>query len=216
MTIEVKPLKCPVCSTALSGFERDALFFCPNCPVGWDFSDPAGKPLPLSYARAKMAPDKYRMVFYLPFYRFEVELHLSSEEALQARVDKLARELDRIYVSGFRLMRESYFGDLALLYTEAKTEFEEDASLGRDARKKIGAAGRSLKEAEPYLKHYPLLIIDKRQDITGMTLEAGHRLERIWAVPFYDLGKQIQDGILGRTFSSYALDAIDEFRKAYY
>ncbi len=216
MAIEVIPLKCPDCSTPLSGFERDAIFFCPNCPAARDFSDPAKKPLPLNYARARVVPDKYQMIFYLPFYLFSVELDLSSEEALQERVNKLARELNRVYVSGYRLMRESYFGDLALLYTEAKIELEEDSSLGSDQRRKIGAAGRSLKEAEPYLKHYPLLIIDKRQDITGMTLQVGATLERIWAVPFFDLGKQLQDGILGKTFSSYALDAINEFRKAHY
>jgi hypothetical protein len=46
-----------------------------------------------------------------------------------------------------------------------------------------------------------------------MTLRIGWSLEQIWAVPFFDLGKQIQDGIIGKTFSSFALDTIDEFRK---
>ena len=38
MAIEIISLKCPKCSSPLSGFENDWIFFCPVCSLGWDFS----------------------------------------------------------------------------------------------------------------------------------------------------------------------------------
>ena len=65
---------------------------------------------------------------------------------------------------------------------------------------------RSIKDVEKYLTLYPLLIIDKRVDITGLNLHTNAELEKIWAVPFFDLEKTIQDSILQKSFPSFALE----------
>lgn len=213
MPVNIIPLKCPTCAKALSGFEKDMLFFCLNCMSGWEFSEDKPKKLKLSYARAKIIPEKYRMLFYLPFYFFRINLNLDSEDELNVRASAFLKELKGVYVSGYHLMRESYFGDFALLYTEAKVELDEDLNRSDNAWQRIGSASRSMKETSVYVSHYPLLMLDKRQDITGIKLNISADFDRIWAVPFFDLGKEIQDGILGKKFFSFALSTLDEFRK---
>jgi len=216
MAVKVIPLKCPECAGILSGFENDRIFFCANCQSGWDFSSEIYKPLRVSYARAKKIPSQYQMLFYLPFYFYQVVLEMTLDREVSDTVARIIKDLNYIYVAGFQLLRENYFGDLGLIYTESRLALEEDKERNSQAWQRIGSATRGLDDVEPYLKHYPLLIVDKRQDITGMELRVRKSFDRIWAVPFFDLGKQIQDGILGRTFSSYALDTIDEFRKIRY
>jgi len=213
MPVNIIPLKCPTCASALSGFEKDVIFFCLNCLAGWDFSEEKPKEVKLSYAKPRVILEKYRMIFYLPFYLFKVSLKLDSRDELNVRASALLKELNQVYVSGYHLMRESYFGDLALLYTEAKIEMDEDFNRSVRAWKRLGSASRPIKETMEYLSYYPLLILDKRQDITGINLKVDADFDRVWAVPFYDIGKQIQDGILGRSIPSFALNTIDEFRK---
>jgi hypothetical protein len=50
---------------------------------------------------------------------------------IQDRVRNLLREMNRIYVSAYQMNRESYFGDLALIYSERKIELEEDSDSKR-------------------------------------------------------------------------------------
>jgi len=217
MAISVIPLKCPACAGVLTGFETDQIFFCPACPAGWDFSGAAPSPIKLSYAQADLIPRQYRQIFYLPFYYYRISsFALNGGDRIQERVIGALKELKGLYVPGYQLLRESYFGDLGLIYTERKIEMEEDTNRGNPAWRRLGSATRSPKEAEAYLKHYPLLIIDKRQDITGMELRIESNLDRVWAVPFFDMGKQIQDGIIGKGFSAFALDTMAEFRKTSY
>lgn len=216
MALKVIPLKCLNCASLLNGFENDWIFFCASCQLGWDFSAQKPTPLRLSYARAKKLPPQYQMLFYLPFYYYQVSFNLSAPKQISPRVNLLLQELRYIYVPAYQLLRESYFGDLGLIYTEAGIKLEEETQLFRPDAQKIGSATRCPSDAKPYLNYYPLLIIDKKQDITGMELKVNSSLDRIWAIPFFDLGKEIQEGILGKTFPLYALETIDEFRRARY
>jgi len=172
------------------GFENDWIFFCPVCSLGWDFSGSKPESIPVSYARAKIQLEKSPRIFYLPFYLFQVSIQITDAKYLQ-KVKKWVDSLKRIYLAGFRLIRESYFGDLGFIYTESMVEME----------------------LEKYLILYPSLILDKRADITGIKIQVDSHLERIWAVPFFDLGEKVQEGILGKTFPSFALEEIEEFRK---
>jgi len=212
MAIEIISLKCPKCSSPLSGFENDWIFFCPVCSLGWDFSGSKPESIPVSYARAKIQLEKSPRIFYLPFYLFQVSIQITDAKYLQ-KVKKWVDSLKRIYLAGFRLIRESYFGDLGFIYTESMVELEPDANVPEKQRAKIGAVVRTPKELEKYLILYPSLILDKRADITGIKIQVDSHLERIWAVPFFDLGEKVQEGILGKTFPSFALEEIEEFRK---
>ena len=216
MAVEVIALKCPECSSRLSGFEKDHVFFCPACKTAWEFPE-SGKPekITVSYARPIKRPDKFRMHFYLPFYLYRVVITSQSEQ-VPPRVAELLARLNKVYVAAYRMMRESYFGEMALIYTEAGIALEENLDVSDVERARIGSAVRAREEAQPYLKYYPLLIIDKRRDITDQKFSFETTFEKIWAVPFFDLGGQIQEGILGMTFPCIALEAIEDFREINY
>jgi len=216
MAVEVIALKCPECSSRLSGFEKDYVFFCPACKTAWEFPE-GGKPekINVSYARPIKRPDKFRMHFYLPFYLYRIVI-TSQSEAVPPRVAELLARLNKVYVAAYRMMREGYFGEMALIYTEAGITLEEDPDLSDVERARTGSAVRAREETPPYLKYYPLLIIDKRRDITDQNFAFETTFEKIWAVPFFDLGDQIQEGILGMTFPSIALETIEDFREINY
>jgi hypothetical protein len=212
MAIEVLALKCPECSARLSGFEEDRLFFCPACKTAWELA--AKKPvkkMPVSYARAVKRPDNFQMKFFLPFYLFRLKIH--APEQSNPRVRELTARLNKVYIPAFRMMRESYFGELGLIYTELGVVLEEDVLVSEKERSRLGSAFRGMDEVEHYIKYYPLLVIDKREDVTGRQYDFESAFERIWAVPFFDLQDKIQDGILGRTFPSMALETLSEFRE---
>jgi hypothetical protein len=213
MAIKVIALKCPDCKSRLEGFESDRVFFCPACRTGWDFwSEPAGR-YDLAYALPQKPPEKYLRIFYLPFYFFRIELDVSADRLALSKCKAVVERLDKLYVAAFRLLRESYFGEFGLIYTEASIVLEEDVNVPEAQRVSIGSAVRTLAETAPYVRNYPLGIIDKRCDVTNINVEVKADLEKIWAVPFYDLGEQIQEGILGRTFSVVALETIADFRE---
>jgi len=211
MAVEVLALKCPECAARLSGFEKDWLFFCPVCRAGWNLAGkkPAEK-MPVSYARTIKRPDNFQINFFLPFYLYR--LKINSQADYHPRVMEVIARLNKVYVPAYRMMRESYFGELGLLYTELGVVLEEDPNVAEKERARLGSAIRKIDEVEPYLKYYPLLIIDKREDVTGRQYSFEASFERIWAVPFFDLGEQLQEGILGRTFPAIALETLSEFR----
>jgi len=213
MAVSVIALKCPECSSRLCGFDKDRVFFCPSCRAGWEPGE-AGRfeKIELSYARPMKPPEKFRLRFYLPFYLYRLSAGCG-QSPISARVAELLSRMDKVYVAGYRMTRESYFGEMALIYTEAGVILEDDKNLGDSDRARIGAGTRARDETQPYLRYYPLLIIDKRQDVTDMELCFETAFDKIWAVPFFDLGDQIQEGILGRTFPAIALDTIADFRK---
>lgn len=216
VAVEVIALKCPECSAKLSGFEKDYVFFCPVCKAAWEFPG-GGKPerIAVSYARPIKRPEKFRMRFYLPFYFYRTTI-TSQYEQVPPRIAELLARLDKVYVAGYRLMREGYFGEMALIYTEAGIALEEDPDLSEVERARIGSAVRARGETQPYLKYYPLLIIDKHKDITDQSFAFDTTFEKIWAVPFFDLGDRLQEGIMGMTFPSIALGTIKDFREINY
>jgi len=215
MAVQVIPLKCPSCKAGLCGFDRDSVFFCAYCRMGWEFGAEGNpRPLQMAYAKPLLRPDKFKLIFYLPFYHHRVSLVSGSEYIPEHLAAELPRRFANVYVPGYRLIRESYFGELGLIYTESGVILEEDLNVPEKERCRIGAAIRAPAETEPYLKYYPLLIIDKRSDITGKNFEFQSWFQKIWAVPFYDLGEQIQEGITGKTFPAISLDSISEFRES--
>jgi len=193
----------------------DQLFFCPNCQLAWEFSsDNPPSPYQVGYAKPVKKPNKFLSSFYLPFYLFQVEVQTDERTAQIQQVKTVLERLNKVFVPGYQLQRESYFGELGLIYTEQGIELEEDSGVSFDERAKIGLATRAIKDVIPYLRFYPLLMIDRRFDITGKSFDFKFQFLKIWAVPFYLLGEQIQESVLGRTFPTIALSAIDNFRKS--
>ena len=217
MAVKVISLKCPTCSSPLAGFEKDEVFFCPSCRTGWEIASQEKKvPIKVSYARAQKVPEKFERSFYLPFYLYRLAVHPDSESASNPRIMELMSRMRKVFVPAYHMIRESYYGELGLLYTEVGVALEDDPDVTELERKRIGSAIRPRAEAAPYLYYYPLLIIDKRQDVTGSDYKIEATFEQIWAVPFFDLGDQIQEGILGKTFPAIILDTISEFRAVNY
>jgi len=217
MAVKVISLKCPDCSSPLAGFEKDEIFFCPLCRTGWEPAAQQKKvPLKVSYARAQKVPEKFERSFYLPFYLYRLSVYADSESASSPRVMELLQRMTRVFVPAYRMIRESYYGELGLLYTEVGVVLEDDPDVSEQERKRIGSAIRSREETAPYLYYYPLLIIDKRLDVTDSDYKMNPVFDQIWAVPFFDLGEFIQEGILGKTFPSIILDTISDFRAVNY
>jgi len=215
MVASVIPLKCPNCTKPLQGFEMDRLFFCSDCQLAWEFSsDNPPSPYQVCYAKPTKKPEKFLGSFYLPFYLFRVEVQTDERTAQIPQVKTVLERLKKVFVPGYQLQRESYFGELGLIYTEQGLELEEDLGVSFSERAKIGLATRTIKDVFPYLKFYSLLMIDRRVDITGKSFDFKFQFLKVWAVPFYLLGEQIQEAILGRTFPAIALSAIDNFRKS--
>ena len=210
-------LKCPTCTSPLAGFEKDEVFFCPNCSTGWEVASQEKKaPIKVSYARALKIPEKFARSFYLPFYLYRIIVNGGAIDPASPRINELLQRMTKVYVPAYHMIRESYYGELGLLYTEVGVVLEEDPDVSEQDRNRIGSAIRTRQEAAPYLYYYPLLIIDKRQDVTGSDYKIESIFQQIWAVPFFDLGDQIQEGILGKTFPAIILDTISEFRAVNY
>jgi hypothetical protein len=210
--VRVVPLKCPDCGNRLLGLEQDKVFFCGPCRKAYELEKSGFEPRPLFFARPVIEYPRVPVVF-LPFYRFRVEFVADSDDRRQILAAERYKDLDTIWVMGFNLIRPSYFGDLGLLYTEARVQVEkEDDTYGKTDRFRVAGCARTVDEAKIYTKLFILLMIDKREDITGMELSPLIHETSLWAIPFYDFQDKLLDAIMGREFPVFAIDDIEALR----
>ena len=157
--VRVVPLKCPSCSNRLLGLEQDRIFFCAPCRQSYELKSSGFKNRPLHFAKPIIQYPKVPVI-YLPFYKFNVEFIAESDDPKQLEAARKFKDLDTIWVMGFNLIRASYFGDLGLLYTQTRTEIEEETdTYGKTDKFRIAGCARTLDEAKVYTKLFLLLIM---------------------------------------------------------
>ena len=208
-------LKCPDCGNRLLGLEQDKVFTCGPCRLAYELTRSGFEPRPLHFAKPQNEYPRVPVI-YLPFYRFKVEFVAESQDPRQIEAAERYSDIDTIWVMGFNLVRASYFGDLGLIYTETRTQIQEETdTYGKTDKYRVGGCGRTVEEAKIYTKLFLLLMIDKRKDITGMDLSPLIHETSIWGFPFYDFSDKLVDGIKGREIPAFALDDIEALRRFY-
>jgi hypothetical protein len=111
-----------------------------------------------------------------------------------------------VYVTAFDLHNPSYFGDPGLIFTQKRVQLEPVATAPA-----FGCT-RSLEEAKAFVEPHLLTIIDRRVDVTGLTLSAVVEEVVLWGIPFADQGESFQDCIVGLKYPAAALNDVGALR----
>ena len=226
MSVSLLRLQCGHCRAGLPASENDVLFACTMCGRGYELRGGALEELSLAYAmpvlrpasRSRPSSEVLRRVdaegrsstegvrterpLYLPFWWYRISLGFSpSTPPLDpSRLERM----ENVYVTAFAVRGISFFDDPGFLFTQrqvaprVKTTLREPALGGTktSARARCWAPltflslmGRAAGEGRP----------EVRAPRSFKPLE-----ERLLAVPFYDEGAHLVDGLLGGRFSKDA------------
>ena len=208
MSIRVTALVCPECGGGLAGLRFDRVFFCPSCrcalepgPSGWE-----KRPLV-----AAAAPEGEVPRFYLPLWRFRVTVTAAPANRKQELAVRRLDDFTVVWVSGFNMLRPSYYGDLGLIYTERSLE---PAPAERFAEGRfIAGCSRGQADAARYTELYATAILDKRADVTGMTINVDVINAALWAIPFAEVGDKAVDMVSGAELPVFALDDLEDLKR---
>jgi hypothetical protein len=111
-----------------------------------------------------------------------------------------------VYVTAFALTNGFYFGDPGLIFTQKRVEL-----LPGDPAPLIGGT-RSLEGAKAFVESHLLSVLDRRVDVTGVKMGCAIDEAVVWAVPYYDDGLTLTDGVVGLELPGAALDEIGALR----
>jgi hypothetical protein len=113
---------------------------------------------------------------------------------------------DWVYVTAFLLSNGFYFGDPGLLFTQKRVQLSPG-----DPAPLLGGT-RGLEAAKVFVEPHLLSLLDRRTDVTGVEMSCAIDEAILWAIPYYDDGLTLTDGILGCTLPGAALDEIGALR----
>jgi hypothetical protein len=209
MSVRVTALLCPDCGQALQGLRYDRIFFCQTCAQGLYPAEGGWERYPVTAAQPTDPREVPR--FYLPLWRFEVEATAASANRRQEVAARRLDDLTVIWVSAFNMLRPSYYGDLGLLLTEKKVAPvpAERPVPGRF----IAGCARSRTDAERYTSLFATYILDKRADVTGMTIAVAVTGAAIWAIPFVEYGDKAVDMVSGSELPVFSLDDLEDLKR---
>jgi hypothetical protein len=207
--LRVVPLICPDCGAALSGLRSDQVFFCLTCKQGLEPREGEWRRHPLSLAAVGPLPEG--KVLHLPFWQLDIKAEVGAKTKVQEVASRHLLSLNCMYVTGFALVRPSYYGDLGQGYTERAVclTAAEDFPAGFF----LAGCSRTIADATRYAKLYSAQIVDKHTDVTGMDINVEITAARLWAVPFGDQGDKLNDYVTGATLPAFALDDLEDLRK---
>lgn len=199
----VLQLRCEACGGALHGTPQALLFWCGDCGAISEIVD--GR---FVVRRALTATPAHRAegrLGHLPLWGFRVRVAWEWRGADRPRAGGWDAP-EWVYVTAFSLSNAFYFGDPGLIFTQKRMVFavSEPAPV-------IGGT-RSLDEAKIFVEPHILSLLDRRVDVTGLTMSVVIDEAVLWAVPYYDDGAMLTDGILGCTLPGAALDEIGALR----
>lgn len=209
--LRVTALVCPDCGGPLAGLRYDKVYFCKPCgqavALGPD-TDPWVR-YPLSFALLKDDPGI--PVLYLPFWELGINAIATATNKNQARVADIISGIKSAWVSGFTMLRASYFGDLGLLYTERFVNLSPAENVPHQAR--VAGCTRSIEDALRYARLFITLMADKKADVTGMEFDIKTTDARLWAIPFGDMGDKVLDFVTNKAIPVFAVDDISDIRR---
>jgi hypothetical protein len=203
LTPVILPLRCPGCGGALHGTPQSVLFWCEDCRgtrevvAGELVSRPAQTARP-----ARPGPGR---LCHLPVWGLRVRAAWAWPGAARQGGAGWAAP-DWVYVTAFVLSNGFYFGDPGLLFTQKRVELSPG-----DPAPLLGGT-RGLEEAKVFVEPHLLSLLDRRADVTGVEMSCAIDAAVLWAVPYYDDGLTLTDGILGCTLPGAALDEIGALR----
>jgi len=111
-----------------------------------------------------------------------------------------------VYVTAFSLSNAFYFGDPGLIFTQRRIV------LAATEPAPVVGGTRSLDEAKIFIEPHILSLLDRRVDVTGVTMSVVIDEAVLWAIPYFDDGVTLTDGVLGHTLPGAALDEIGALR----
>jgi hypothetical protein len=199
----VLQLRCPACGGALHGTPQAVLFWCGDCGTVQEVVEDKFVPRLVRAARPTV-PSRGRLL-YLPLWAFRVRASWARMDSTKPAATAW-RAPEQVYVTAFTLCNGFYFGDPGLIFTQKQL-----ALAAAEAAPLIGAT-RSLEEAKAFVEPHILSLLDRRTDVTGLELSCAIDDAVLWAVPYFDDGLTLVDGMLGLKLPGAALDEIGVLR----
>jgi len=211
VNISVKSLRCPDCGNPLEGLDKDLVFFCRRCRIGYESIEEKGwKKLRVSVH----APDGFQpggSVLWLPMWAMKVQPSVEAPPKEKEHAERILKDLQWVWVTGFRTWRPSYFGDPGLLYTSKsiKPEFESPAEETMPS----GCAVRT-GEAVEFPVPFLLSIVDRHVDVAPIEISVKITEGRLASVPFMDMGAEIVDMNIEWKWPAIFVEDIETIREA--
>lgn len=209
MAVRVTALVCPECGGALAGLRFDRVFFCPACRRALEPGDGRWTPHPILPAAA---PPKEAVHFYLPLWRFRVTVTAAPVNRRQEAACRTLDDFTVVWVNAFNMLRPSYYGDLGLAYTEKGVEPKPTEDFAEGCF--VAGCARGREDAARYTQLYATYILDKRSDVTGMTINVDIINAALWAIPFAEVGDKVIDLVSGTELPVFALDDLEDLKRA--
>ncbi|RPI06191.1 MAG: hypothetical protein EHM71_11990 [Zetaproteobacteria bacterium] len=199
----VLQLRCEACGGPLHGTPQALLFCCGDC--GAIFEIVAGRFVARQGLTAKAAHQAGGRLGHLPFWGFRVRAAWQGPEETRMRAGGW-RAPEWVYVTAFSLSNAFYFGDPGLIFTQRRIV------LAATEPAPVVGGTRSLDEAKIFIEPHILSLLDRRVDVTGVTMSVVIDEAVLWAIPYFDDGVTLTDGVLGHTLPGAALDEIGALR----
>jgi len=203
LTSTVLRLRCEGCGGTLHGTPEAVLFWCGDCRAVSEVVE--GRFTPRRMLTARPAIQASGKLWHLPLWAFRVRASVAASDSATVATPEW-RVPEWVYVTAFALSNGFYFGDPGLILTQRQV-----ALVPGDPAPVIGGT-RSLEEAKVFVEPHLLSLFDRRADSTGLELSCAIDEAVLWALPYYDDGLTLVDGILGMKLPGAALDEIGALR----
>ena len=200
----VLALRCPRCGGGFRGLQQDVVFWCNDCQVPYEVVGEAFVGRQGATARSALSSD--RSVLHLPLWAFRVQYATSWKDPERQALARQIPPVEWVYVTASELHNASYFGDPGMIYTEKRVRLEPASPA------LVMGCTRSLEEAKAYVQPHLMTVIDRRVDVTGLEISCAIQDVMLWAIPYFDEGEVLRDGILGLKVPAAAVDEVGAIR----
>lgn len=202
-TPTVLQLRCDACGGNLHGTPQAVLFWCDACRGAHELVE--GRLVARRLATARPVTPARGRLCHLPLWAFRVHAEWAWPDPTTAKTVAWPAP-EWVYVTAFSLVNGFYFGDPGLIFTQRRVALAE----GEPAP--LVGGTRGLEDAKVFVEPHILSLLDRRADVTGLELGCVIDAALLWAIPYYDDGLTLTDGILGLTLPGAALDEIGALR----
>jgi hypothetical protein len=164
-----------------------------------------GRFAPRPAATAEVSLEGSGRLLYLPVWGFRVRVTLARMEGVEG-AERGWQLPEWVYVTAFALSNGFYFGDPGLILTQRR------AALTAGQPAPVIGGTRSQEGAKGFVEPHLLALLDRRADVTGLSLAACVEEAVLWGVPYFDDGLTLTDGIMGLKLPGVALEEIGALR----
>ncbi len=203
-TVQVTGCICPKCGAELRGLHTDAVLICQRCCLAITFSNDTTVAHAIRFILPNLLAEGG--VIYLPIWQFSlIPVYTGNDHALLEKARGIP--LHEGYVVGCKFHGNADAGNIHQIFTIEQAETLQDQDTYP-----IAGCRRTALEAREMVEPLVLSIIDQKVDISFVDIELLVTGTRLLAVPFFDQGKKLVDGLMGRSFLSAMFDDIHAIR----